>query len=177
MPADKRSLLAMRKAATWLIAAGVIVSSNVSARAEDPDAGKAEYLSSCATCHGSDGKGKGPHSSKLKTKPADLTLFAKRNKGVFPLSAVYDAIDGRNAIGSHGIRDVPIWGPRRAPRPCRQLKRASLKAGLKVYRPPDRYESHLDLSCDFRRHHRQPNIVCYRVSASHSGEVAGLRAG
>ena len=148
MPANKRSLLPMRKAVTWLMAAGVIICLNVSARAEDPDAGKAEYLSSCATCHGSDGKGNGPHSSKLKTRPADLTLFAKKNNGVFPLSAVYDAIDGRNAIGSHGIRDMPIWGCRHKPSPIAPIKTRKSKGKSKVYRPPDRYESHLDLSCD-----------------------------
>jgi len=134
----------MRKAVTWLTAAGVIICLNASARAEDLDAGKAEYLSSCATCHGSDGKGNGPHSSKLKTRPADLTLFAKKNNDVFPVSTVYDAIDGRNAIGSHGIRDMPIWGCRHAPSPVSPAKTRKPK----VYRPPDRYESHLDLSCD-----------------------------
>ena len=29
----------------------------------------------CAECHGADGKGKGPMSSKLKIKPADLTIL------------------------------------------------------------------------------------------------------
>ena len=81
VPADKRSLLAMRKAATWLIAAGVIICLNVSARAEDPDAGKAEYLSSCATCHGSDGKGKGPHSSKLKDKTGRFDPLRQEEQG------------------------------------------------------------------------------------------------
>jgi hypothetical protein len=32
-----------------------------------------------------------------QTKPTDLTTFAKKNNGVFPLSAVYEAVDGRNA--------------------------------------------------------------------------------
>jgi mono/diheme cytochrome c family protein len=111
--------------------------------AEEVDAGKAQYLSSCAPCHGTDGKGKGRLSSKLKTKPADLTTFAKKNNGVFPLSAVYEAVGGRNATGSHGTRE-PIWGCRHTTSsisPTKTVKR-------KVYKQPDRYESHLDLSCD-----------------------------
>jgi hypothetical protein len=68
---------------------------------QDSDASRAEYLSSCAPCHSSDGKGDGPLSSKLRAKPADLTIFAKKKNGVFPVSAVYEAIDGRHAIESH----------------------------------------------------------------------------
>ena len=92
--------------------AGVMIGLTASGWAEEADAGKAEYLKSCAPCHGTDGKGTGPLSSRLKTKPADLTNFAKKNNGVFPVSTVYDAIDGRNAVASHGIREMPIWGDR-----------------------------------------------------------------
>ena len=72
----------------------MIIGLNASGWAQDLDASRAEYLSNCAACHGSDGKGNGPLSSKLRAKPADLTTFAKRNNGVFPLSAVYEVIDG-----------------------------------------------------------------------------------
>jgi mono/diheme cytochrome c family protein len=93
-----------KPAAKLLVVVSLITGLNASGWAEDPDAGKAEYLSNCATCHGADGKG----NAKLKTKPADLTTFAKKNNGVFPVSAVYEAIDGRNAIESHGAREMPI---------------------------------------------------------------------
>ena len=53
--------------------------------------GRIEFLSKCATCHGADGKGDGPLSFKLKTKPPNLTILATRNKGVFSQRAVYDA--------------------------------------------------------------------------------------
>ena len=105
-----------KAAAKWLMVAGV-TGMTLSCWAEEVDAGKAEYLSNCAPCHGIDGKGKGPLSSKLKAKPADLTTFAKKNNGVFPLSAVYEAIDGRNATGSHDNREMPIWGCRRVSSP------------------------------------------------------------
>ena len=79
---------------------------------KDPDAGKMEFLSGCATCHGTDGKGHGPLSAQLKTAPANLTTIAKRNNGVFPVSVVYETVDGRKEIKSHGTRDMPIWGYR-----------------------------------------------------------------
>jgi hypothetical protein len=133
-----------KAAAKWLMVAGVMVGLTPSGWAEEVDAGKAEYLKSCAPCHGTDGKGTGPLSSRLKTKPADLTAFSKKNNGVFPLSAVYEAIDGRNATGSHDSREMPIWGCRHTPSSI-----SPTKAGKrKVYKQPDRYESHLDLSCD-----------------------------
>jgi mono/diheme cytochrome c family protein len=50
----------MTKAAIkWLIVANVIVGFNVSGWAQDSDAGKTAYLSSCAPCHGVDAKGAG----------------------------------------------------------------------------------------------------------------------
>ena len=98
---------------------GVIISAiigfNASAWAQDGDAGKAEFLSSCAACHGADGKGGGPLSGELKSKPADLTVLAKKNNGVFPLDSVFETIYGVKVIIAHGTRDMPIWGYRFAP--------------------------------------------------------------
>jgi mono/diheme cytochrome c family protein len=84
---------------------------------QQPDIGKIEYQSSCAACHGVDGKGTGPVAAALKTKPADLTTIAKANHGVFPFGRVYDVIDGRLEVMSHGARDMPIWGFRYSPAP------------------------------------------------------------
>ena len=82
----------------------VIIAMGFSARAlaQDIDIGKIEYQSNCASCHGMDAKGDGPVSKELKTRPTDLTLLAKKNKGVFPVNAVYRIIDGRDQIASHG---------------------------------------------------------------------------
>jgi mono/diheme cytochrome c family protein len=80
--------------------------------AQGADVGKVEYLSSCASCHGVDGKGNGSVSAQLKAAPADLTVLAKKNNGVFPVSRVYEGIDGRQAIVAHGPRDMPVWGLR-----------------------------------------------------------------
>lgn len=81
-------------------------------QAEDFDIGKSEFQSSCASCHGTDAKGKGPVTAQLKVPPSDLTMLAKNNNGVFPTSAVYETIDGSKTISAHGTREMPIWGER-----------------------------------------------------------------
>jgi mono/diheme cytochrome c family protein len=103
------------------IAAITIVSAGQILAAEVVDPGKAEYHSSCAPCHGSDGKGAGPISAMLKVPPPNLTVLAKKNKGVLPFSAVYEIIDGRKTVMAHGTRDMPIWGDRYAPEPSKAL--------------------------------------------------------
>ena len=106
-----------RVATNWLVAVSVMIGFCASGWAETVDAGKTEFLSSCADCHGPDGKGTGPLASKLKTKPADLTTIAKNNNGVFPLVETYVSIDGRNVTKSHTADDMPIWGCRHTPSP------------------------------------------------------------
>ena len=70
-----------------LVVAALIVGFNVQSWAQQPvpqqpDIGRTEYQSSCASCHGVDGKGMGPVADALKTKPADLTTMTKKNNGV-----------------------------------------------------------------------------------------------
>jgi mono/diheme cytochrome c family protein len=104
-----------RAAFKGLMIGCMIVSFNVSGWAQDGDAGKTEFDSSCAACHGADGKGTGPLSAELKTKPADLTVLAKKNNGVFPVNSAFETIYGLKSIIAHGTRDMPIWGYRYAP--------------------------------------------------------------
>jgi mono/diheme cytochrome c family protein len=100
----------------WLIIAHTIIVFNARALAQDNDVGKMEYQSSCAACHGIDAKGNGPVSKGLKTRPPDLTVLAKNNRGMFPYNTVYEMIDGRNSmIASHGTPEMPIWGYRFGP--------------------------------------------------------------
>jgi mono/diheme cytochrome c family protein len=87
-------------------------------QAQRLDIGKTEYQSSCASCHGVDGKGSGPVADALKRKPADLTIIAKENNGVFPFGRIYDIIDGRLEVKSHGVREMPVWGFRYSPPPA-----------------------------------------------------------
>ena len=60
-----------------IVASGVILSISA-AWAQDADPGKSEFQSSCATCHGIDGEGKGPLGPQLKNAPADLTVLARK---------------------------------------------------------------------------------------------------
>src|SRR4029078_6449233 len=112
----------------WLIVISLIADFAAAAQAEDFDIGKSEFQSSCASCHGTDAKGKGPvsdqlkipppdfqmpaqkKSDKLKIPPPDLTMLAKNNNGVFPTNAVYETIHGLKKIPAHGTREMPIWG-------------------------------------------------------------------
>jgi mono/diheme cytochrome c family protein len=73
------------------------------------DYGKDEYESSCAVCHGIEGKGNGPFMAYLRQQPTDLTTLAKRNGGVLPVKRIYETIEG-DLVPSHGSRDMPIWG-------------------------------------------------------------------
>ena len=79
-------------------------------RAQATELGKDEYVRSCAACHGVTGKGDGPAAKSLIKSPTDLTKLSEANKGVFPISRVYDTIDGRIEIIAHGARDMPVWG-------------------------------------------------------------------
>jgi mono/diheme cytochrome c family protein len=74
------------------------------------DLGKREFESNCAACHGMQGRGDGPLAGIIDTRVADLSTLAKRNNGVFPLSQVYEQIDGSKMAKAHGTRDMPIWG-------------------------------------------------------------------
>jgi len=74
------------------------------------DVGKEEYETKCVICHGVSGKGDGPQALALAIKPADLTMLAKNNGGVFPASRVHEIIDGRLEVAAHGPRLMPVWG-------------------------------------------------------------------
>ncbi len=91
-----------------LLAVALSACAAAQAQGTPADAGKREYDSNCANCHGVDGKGHGPYNEFLQRSAPDLTKLAARNGGVFPLSRVYEVIEGAGA--AHGSRDMPIWG-------------------------------------------------------------------
>ncbi len=108
----------MPKFAVAFAMIGVVIAAlETTVWAQEFDAGKFEYQIGCAACHGVDGKGGGPVSSQVKVRPADLTILAKKNNGVFPFNSVYEFIDGRKVVLAHGTRDMPIWGNRYAASP------------------------------------------------------------
>ena len=89
-----------------------VASSAAVAQPNKDNVGRREYFSSCAICHGEDGKGNGRlfETGFLARKPSNLTTLAARNGGVFPVQRIYMMIDGREAIAAHGTRDMPVWG-------------------------------------------------------------------
>ena len=110
----KRIVMSVRQFPHFVVRSLIFVSfmtgSNLSVFAEDTNAGKMDYEASCAACHGKNGKGDGPVSEEMRTKPPDLTLIAKRNGGVFPTQVLYQVVDGRRTIRAHGSFEMPIWG-------------------------------------------------------------------
>jgi mono/diheme cytochrome c family protein len=72
--------------------------------------GRLYFRQYCAQCHGPTGVGNGPVAASLKKKPANLTVLAKNNGGVFPEKEVYEYINGAKTVAAHGTREMPIWG-------------------------------------------------------------------
>jgi mono/diheme cytochrome c family protein len=64
----------------------------------------------CATCHGPSATGDGPLAANLRKRPANLTLLARSNGGVYSKEMVARIIDGRKPLAGHGGGDMPAWG-------------------------------------------------------------------
>jgi mono/diheme cytochrome c family protein len=72
--------------------------------------GEELYQRFCAACHGKGGEGDGTVAAYFKMAPPDLTRLATRHGGSFPADDLRRIIDGRNAPGPHGSRQMPVWG-------------------------------------------------------------------
>ena len=108
---------AMKTSARLLILAAVAAFAAAPASAQTPAAasdshvsGKSVFTTYCASCHGESGRGNGAVAIFLRTRPADLTQIAMRNKGTFPSERVYELIDGRRVVKPHGESQMPVWG-------------------------------------------------------------------
>ncbi len=75
-----------------------------------PTTRRATYMTYCAVCHGTDGRGNGMLAERLRVQPPDLTLLTQRNKGTYPKEMVLRIIDGREPVKGHGGADMPVWG-------------------------------------------------------------------
>ncbi len=79
-------------------------------------AGEAEYMGSCAVCHGDGALGDGPLSKYMTIEVPGLTELAKANDGEFPMLRVIHIIDGRTGLRGHGDArpdsggNMPVWG-------------------------------------------------------------------
>lgn len=98
-----------RKSAVILVAAWAASSA---ALAQEEPIGEGEFAIACAACHGTDARGSGPVAPYLTVPPADLTVLARKNDGVFPITEVFETIDGRAEVAAHGPREMPVWGAR-----------------------------------------------------------------
>jgi mono/diheme cytochrome c family protein len=86
---------------------------------EERNEGRQLYVRTCASCHGTDGRGFGPVAPALRVPPPDLTTLAARSDGVFPRAYVIEVIAGERELPSHGTRDMPVWSQRFGPGPGR----------------------------------------------------------
>jgi mono/diheme cytochrome c family protein len=70
------------------------------------------YKAYCASCHGTDARGRGPVAKSLKVPPSDLTRISAHSGGVFPLERITRIISGEEQVDAgHGTREMPVWGP------------------------------------------------------------------
>lgn len=72
--------------------------------------GRITFRRYCASCHGPEADGKGNVAQFLKVGPTDLREFLRRYEGEFPRELIYQSVDGRKVVRTHGTRDMPIWG-------------------------------------------------------------------
>lgn len=89
------------------LAAGLLVAGTGFA----DESGKAEYMNSCASCHGASGAGDGPLAELMTVPVPALTGLSAANDGVFPMLKVIQTVDGRQGIRGHGY-PMPVWGDR-----------------------------------------------------------------
>ena len=73
--------------------------------------GKQMYKEYCASCHGVDGKGRGPASPFFRKPAPDLTRLSKRYTGKFPVEYVAAVLRFGPGLAAHGSSDMPVWGP------------------------------------------------------------------
>jgi len=65
----------------------------------------------CASCHGRQGRGDGPTAASLRTRPADLSVLSRNNRGTFPRERVLSFVEGSGRSAAHGSSEMPVWGP------------------------------------------------------------------
>lgn len=65
----------------------------------------------CASCHGAEARGDGPMLEVLGRRPSDLTRLARRGAGWREETrSVLSGSPGVDRAGTHGSREMPVWG-------------------------------------------------------------------
>ena len=83
---------------------------SVAARVARGGPGQILYLTYCESCHGVEGRGDGAAAAALRTPPADLTRLWQSYGTPLDRDRVAAYIDGRQLLGIHEAREMPIWG-------------------------------------------------------------------
>jgi len=99
----------MKKLLTYF---ALILSAYTTAAIADVDAGKEEYMTACAGCHGESAMGQGPFAEYLNIEVPGLTGLKAANDGEFPFLETLMIVDGRTGVRGHGAGPMPIWGDR-----------------------------------------------------------------
>lgn len=103
-----------------LLASGIAAQENPGSNRDDKSqqlppgyvpSGKTMFKQYCASCHGSDGKGRGPATPTLNTRVPDLTTLTKRHDGKFPFEYVESVLRFGPGFAAHGSAEMPVWGP------------------------------------------------------------------
>jgi mono/diheme cytochrome c family protein len=109
-----------RTAAAWTVAVGALWVMTATAQGPRqglpplvPESlvGSVSFDLYCASCHGRQGRGDGPTAAALRTRPADLTLLSRNNRGTFPRDRVLSFVEGSARSAAHGSSEMPVWGP------------------------------------------------------------------
>jgi len=58
------------------------------------------------------GRGDGPATTHLGVESGVLTKLSASNDGEYPFLKVFHIVDGRQEVGAHGSRTMPVWGKR-----------------------------------------------------------------
>ena len=101
----------MKAGMIWAAAACACLSGAAAAQ-DAMTIGQFEFANSCVQCHGPLGKGDGPLVSYMTGSMPDITQLKKNNGGLFPVTEVFNVIDGGAAAGPHGTSEMPAWGQR-----------------------------------------------------------------
>ena len=72
--------------------------------------GRVTYRVYCINCHGAKAKGDGNLAELLTVKVTDLTQLKNENDGKYAANDVAKAIDGREQVPGHGMKEMPVWG-------------------------------------------------------------------
>ena len=89
----------------------ILTSPHLFSNQDDPViTGSKTFKAKCAACHGDNAKGISKEDIDIDTNVPDLTAISKNNDGKFPVARVYNIIDGREVLNTHGTRAMPTWG-------------------------------------------------------------------